>query len=126
MILKDQLEVLEAEADSDVTRTSVAISRQQRGMLLTVKTANEAGTVSFTPSLQMKTLIGDWVTIWTAAAAIVANGQYHYVFYPGTAVAGYTEYVDTVLPFTWRVVLTYAGTPGTDTIDTEVVADLLH
>ena len=126
MILKDQLEVLEAEADSDVTRTSVAISRQQRGMILTVKAANEAGTVSFEPSLQMKTSLGDWVTIWTAATPITADGQYHYVFYPGSAVAGYTEYIDTVLPFTWRLVLTYTGTPGTDTIDTTAVADLLH
>ena len=125
MSLKDQLQVLAAEADSDVTRTSVAISKTQRGMILTIKAANEAGTVSFNPSIQMQNLIGDWVTIWTAAAPITANGTTTYFFYPGTAVVSYTEYVDTVIPHTWRLVLTYTGTPGTDTIDTEVVADLL-
>lgn len=125
MSLKDQLEVLEAESDSDVTRTSVAISRQQRGMILTIVAANEAGAVSFNPSLQMKTQAGDWVTFWTAAAPITANGTTTYFFYPGTAVVSYTEYVDTVIPHTWRLVLTYTGTPGTDTIDTEAVVDLL-
>ncbi len=125
MSLKDQLEVLEEESDSAATRTSVAISRQQRGMIMTVKTANEAGAASMTPSLQMKTQAGDWVTFWTAAAAITANGTFTYFFYPGTAVVSYTEYVDTVIPHTWRLVLTYAGTPATDTIDTEAVVDLL-
>ena len=63
--------------------------------------------------------------IWTAAAAVAADGTTNYLIYPGTRVVeDYTEYVDIEIPETWRVSITYAGTPATDKMDTLVTADL--
>lgn len=126
MAFKEQVTLLAAESDSAASRTSSARATQHKGMLLTVTLANEAGTTTMTPILQMKDKLGNWTTIWTAAAALAAAGTAHYLIYPGTWVVGpYTEYVDIVLPHTWRVGLTYAGTPATDTIDSLAVADLI-
>ena len=124
--VKQKITLLAAELQSTATRTSSErTTPEHKGMLLTVPIANEAGTTTFQPVLQQKDNEGNWNTIWTAAAAIAADGTTTYLIYPGTRVAeDYTEYVDIEIPETWRVVLTYAGTPATDKMDTLVTADL--
>jgi hypothetical protein len=125
MGLKERVEVLAAEVDTEATRTSRQItSLTHRGLILLVDVSNELGAPTYTPSLQAKRG-ATWATIWTAAAAISADGLYTYLLYPGTAGANYTEYVDMVLPQTYRVVLTYAGTPSTDNADTAIDAEHL-
>ena len=126
MAVKEKITLLAAELQSTGTRTSTARrTPSHKGMLLTVVIANEAGTTTFTPVLQQKDNEGNWHTIWTAAAALAADGTVFYLFYPGTRVVeDYTEYVDIEIPEEWRVSLTYAGTPATDKMDTLVVADL--
>jgi len=118
------VEALAAESLSTATRTSGdLISNKGRGMLLWVKTANEAGTASFTPSLQVKDPEGTALTVWTAAAAITANGSFLYVLSPDTLTgmggASVTETALVSIPFFHNLVLTYSGTPANDKIDTE-------
>ena len=123
---KEAITLLAAELQSTATRTSSARKVQHKGMLLTLVIANEAGTTTFTPVLQSKDNEGNWHAIWTAAAAVAADGTTTYLIYPGTRVVeDFTEYVDIELPAEWRCVLTYAGTPATDKMDTLLVADLL-
>lgn len=124
-MLKEQVELLAAEVDTEANRTSGSFAKSHRGILATVKVSNLVAAPTYTPSLQMRTQGGDWVTFWTAAAAISANGTYTYLLYPDSAGATYTEKVDSVLPYCFRFVLTYSGTPTTDNADTEAYADLL-
>ena len=126
MAVKEKIALLAAELLSTASRISTArTTPDHKGMLITVVLANEAGTVTMTPYLQSKDAAGNWHTIWTAAAALAADGTTYFLIYPGTRVVeDYTEYVDIEIPETWRVGLTYAGTPATDKIDSLVMADL--
>lgn len=67
---------------------------------------------SVTPSLQVKDSIsGNYKTVWTAAAAITATGQYTYVFAPGGAGGSNTEVIAAGLTArTFRVVMTHLDT----------------
>lgn len=119
----DWFVVLAEELQSTATRTSQDLpAPKARGMLLLVTVANEAGTCSFTPSLQLKNPAGTVLTIWTAAAAITANGSYLYVLSPdvltGMNGASITATALVGIPRNWNLVLTYSGTPATDKMDT--------
>jgi hypothetical protein len=68
------------------------------------------GTGSITPTLQVKDSVsGNYKTIWTAAAAITANGDYVYYFADGIpatqpASMAFTEVIPYGLPSrTWRL-----------------------
>lgn len=95
-------------------RTAEASSTAQsnlyhKGMVIFVDVTVDSGTASVTPTLVMTPSIGTAKTIWTAAAAIAATGQFAYVFYPGAAdVASYTEQVECLVPPDWLFTMTVA------------------
>ena len=125
MALKELLSVLAAEVDTVATRTCKGmVSKSHRGLILLVDITNLASSPTFTPLLQVRRG-ASWVTIWTAAAALSANGLAAYLLYPGTAAANYTEYEDMVLPMEYRIGLTYAGNGTTDNADTAVSVEHL-
>jgi len=116
--------ILASESLSTATRTSNdLIATLSRGALLWVKTANLTGTPTFTPSLQIDDPDGTALTVWTAATAISANGSYLYILSPdvltGMGGASVTETALVAIPYFHNIVLTYAGTPATDKVDTE-------
>ena len=92
-----------------------------RFLTLFVNVSADSG-ADITPSLQYKDPISDtYETIWTAAAAISATGQFGYQLGPGLLASAGGAWVDTenvVIPKTWRVVvshndttsITYSGT----------------
>ncbi len=121
--------VLDAELQSAATRLSglfIMKGRgQQNGMLLVVVVANKGGILSFTPELYT-VVNGVDVKLWTAAAAISANGTYVYLIYPGAGTnALFTEIKQTPMPREWKVSLTYSGTPATDKADTSAYASYI-
>lgn len=77
-----------------------------------------------TPSVQVKEIVsGNYDTIWTAAAAISAVGEFTYQLGPGLLASVDGDYIDTenvVVPKTFRIVMThndstsitYSGTYG--------------
>lgn len=95
-------------------------------LILVVTTANKTGTPTVTPSIQGKTASGAYYTIWTAAAAIAANGTFVYILTPFTLPTGtFTEAKIMPIPSTVRAILTYAGTPASDKIDMQADIDLV-
>lgn len=120
---KSQVVALASEAGSFATRTSSALDwRQVQSAILTVVLANKAGTVTFTPSIQRQLKNGTWVTWWTAAAALSANGTVAYAFGRGAVatLAAMTEKIEQPLPMTVRVVLTVSGAGDGNEFDTYV------
>lgn len=77
------------------------------GLILFVSITS-AGTGSITPSLQIKDSVSsDYKTIWTAAAALIANGDAVYIFYPGEATLGaFTEALQMHPSRTYRWIIT--------------------
>lgn len=76
------------------------------GILITVDVTS-AGTGSITPKIQGKDANGIYFDIWTAAAAITANGTKTYAIHPGSATAGnLTEAIQQFVPRTFRIVIT--------------------
>jgi hypothetical protein len=120
---------LATQAATAATRQSADLTNYNgRGILLHVKIANYAGAATFTPQIQWKDSDGNYVTIWTAAAALSANGDFTYLLYPG-AVAGtgsaLTAISGIALPRTFRLNLNYTGNGTTDKADTTVDMDNL-
>ena len=132
-ILKDianhgsSLTPLPLALQSNSTLTSPDIVRGSGNSLIIVVTlANRTGVPTYTPSVQMKTKSGAYVTIWTAAAALAANGVTTYALGSASVDAtAYTEKKQILIPDTIRIVLTYAGTPATDKVDTLVDLDVV-
>ncbi len=89
-------------------------NRFARGLQIAVKLANKVGLATVTPSLQFKMKDGTWVTLWTAAAALSANGTAVYQITPVavSTASGITESKIAMLPLDLRVVLTFGGTTG--------------
>lgn len=106
-----------------------------KGLTLVVVTANRASTGTFTPVLQMKlpaiaTLqqaayadprkayadSSTYVTLWTAAAAIAANGTVVYQLAQNgvSAASGITESKQLMLPAALRFSFTYGGAGAFD------------
>jgi hypothetical protein len=119
---------LALQAGSVATRTSADIPTSNlRSLTLVVVTANKANTPTFTPVVKMKDAGGtNYETLWTAAAAIAANGTLVYQFGPGlgTAPSGVTESKQVAIPKTLQIVLTYAGNGTTDAFDTTAFYEL--
>lgn len=118
---------LPLELLSTATRTSQDIAVKNAKILVIVfKTANKASSPTFTISVQGKTASGAYYTIWTAAAAIAANGTAVYVLTPYVAPTGtLTESKIMPIPSIIRILATYAGTPASDKMDTTVDIDLV-
>lgn len=106
----NSLTLLASAARTTNTNSSDQINYNWRGFLLIVDVSS-AGTGSITPSIQVKDSIsGNYKTIWTAAAALTANGTAVYAFYPGANAIGtltYTELVQAFVGRTWRLVMTH-------------------
>lgn len=119
--------VLPAALQSTATRTSGNFNNlNASGMILTVVVGNEAGACSYTPSVATLDAFGGVITLWTAAAPITANGTYTYALSGTTFTnASFTQIAQLLLPRVWYVVLTYAGTPANDKMDTKVSACLI-
>lgn len=120
----DWFEVLTPELLSTATRTSGNFDCPYGlGLHLTVVVANEAGACSFTPKIVTTDAYGNSVTWWTAAAAITANGVYQYLIWPVSITnSAFTEVVTFPMPGSWKLTLTYAGTPASDKMDTKASA----
>jgi hypothetical protein len=82
-----------------------------KGIMIVVNVTS-AGTGSITPEIDVKDPVSSaYVSIMTASAAIVANGTYTYLVYPGAASTagtnnGLTQTSQNVLTRTWRVKVT--------------------
>ena len=116
-------EVLPAELQTIADRTSGQFNNPYgQGMILTIVTANETGTFSATPKLQIVNAYGSALTFWTAAAPITTNTTSNYLIYPVTVTnSAFTETVAFPLPGSWRLFLDYTGT-ASDKADTKASA----
>lgn len=104
------LTLLASAARTTNTNSADQVNYNWKGLLLTVDVSS-AGTGSITPTIQTKDSIsGNYKTIWTAAAALVANGTAVYAFYPGSPALGsltFTELVAAFVGRTWRLGVTH-------------------
>lgn len=118
--------VLATESGSFATRTAGVFQNEyNHGIVLIVKLANKAGTVTFTPQVQIQDEAGNAIVWWTAAAALAANGTATYVLFPGGMAgkgAGVTEAADVVMPREWKLALNYTGAGDGNEFDTSVYA----
>jgi hypothetical protein len=116
-------EVLPAELLTVADRTSGQFNNPYaQGMILTIVVANETGSFSATPKLQIVNAYGTALTFWTAASAITANGTFNYLFYPVTITnTAFNETVAFPIPGSWRLFLDYTGT-ASDKADTKASA----
>lgn len=113
--------VLAQATGGSATRTSsdLVAPKETTGVLLHLKLANRAGTIQVTPSVQWKTCSSNYLTLWTAASAATANGDYIYYLGNlggGTMSGSVTEAKSMPFPQGWRAVLTLAGTTSVDTL----------
>lgn len=84
-----------------------------RAHILFLNVSAVTATPSITPYLQIKDSIsGNYATVWTAAAAVTATGQYTYLFALGGSgsVGSYTEGVNLRLGRIWRLGVTHGDT----------------
>jgi len=106
--------ILLASAARIATPTiSPQANNSHRGMILVVNVTARGVATTLTPGLQLRDPVsGEYVTIWTAAAAInTANATVAYLFYPSPladAACLYTEAVDMAIPTQWRAVMTHS------------------
>ena len=88
------------------------VNYNHQGMILFVDVTVDAAAGAITPNILVKDPVsGTAKTIWTAAAAIAATGQFAYLLLPGCADAGsYTEQKELAIPRTWLFRMTVADT----------------
>ena len=115
---------LALEADTTSTRTSADIPIYNgRSLTLAFMTANKVGsTATYTLSFRWKYDGTNYVTRWTAAAAITVNGTVIYEFGPGTTDADgdATESEQFNINRTLQVIVTVASADGSNNMDTSV------
>lgn len=110
------------------TNASAQTNFYHVGLTLFVDITGRAGSTTLTPNIQVQEPVGDnWITIWTAAAAINSSDTtLAYLFYPSglaDAAALYTEAVDMTIARTWRAAVTHSDT---DTITYSVSCSLVR
>jgi len=111
-MFNDELALLASAARTATTNSEPQANNSHRGMILVVNVTARAAATTLTPALQLRDLVsGEYVTIWTAAAAInTGDATVAYLFYPSPntdAASLYTEAVDMVIPTRWRAVMTH-------------------
>lgn len=80
-----------------------------RGILLIIDATALAATPGVTPSIQAYDPTSNaWYTIWTAAAAIAATGDFTYLLYPGASGGNVTEVDGIPVPYRWRLSMAVA------------------
>lgn len=94
-----------------------------RGIIINVDVTAETDTAEVTPSLEVMDGNGDWVAIWTAAAAISATGNVSYCLYPAALNGNFTEVDGIPLPNDFRLTFTHVDT---DSITYSVVIHWLR
>lgn len=104
-------QAMAADVRSDIENGPFAL-----GLMIEI-IISSAAALSFTPKLETVDDSGNAIVIWSAAAAIIADGTTTFVFFPGGAVDldGITEDADTPLPRQWRLFLDH--TAGTATVE---------
>jgi len=105
-----------ASQNADV-RSDIQDAPFSHGVLLEI-IVSSASTLSVTPTLETVDDSGNVLAIWTAAAAVTADGTVTYLFYPGWTAADYdgiTEGADVPLPRQWNLFIDF-GT-GSATIE---------
>lgn len=109
-------EVLASQAETQADYESAPQRNlTDSGVLVRVTIAaftNPGPQLTLTPQLQVRFADGTWVTIWTAAAGLVANGTTTYLLANGnhTNIGALTEVEDIPLPKgEWRLVLGVTG-----------------
>jgi hypothetical protein len=82
---------------------------EYRGILLIIDATALAATPGVTPNIQAYDPVSAaWYTVWTAAAAISATGDYTYLLYPGASGGNMTEVDAIPIPIWWRLSMTVA------------------
>jgi hypothetical protein len=93
-----------------VLTTADQIKYNNCGAILIINVTARAAATTLTPTIQVKDPVsGEYVTVWTAAAAIdTADNTFTYAFDVGllATVTGYTQSVNQVLPRVWRLTVT--------------------
>jgi hypothetical protein len=112
--------ILASQATTSATRTSADFTNNvmAAGILIHVKISSLSSTPTYTPSIEWKTTSGNYITLWTAAAAISANSDKVYWLSPGqagTASSSITEAKGLHLPLQWRLTLTFGGSGSATT-----------
>jgi hypothetical protein len=114
---------------ASAARTAAVQSEEQKsdgsykGILLIVDSTASADTPSITPSIQAYNPVGaEWVTIWTAAAAITGAANTTYLLYPAASGGNMTEVDGIPIPIWWRLSVAVADA---DSITYSAVAHLL-
>lgn len=110
-------------------RTAAIQSEEQKsdgsykGILLIIDATAETGTAEVTPNIQAYDPVSAaWYTVWTAAAAISATGDFTYLLYPGATDGNFTEVDGIPIPIWWRLSMTVADT---DSLTYSAAAHLL-
>jgi len=102
--------ILAYENDSSANRTSREIFIPQGGgLVFCVIVADKKNTPTITPSLITTDNLTNDVTLWTAAAALSANGTYTYWLGPGAATGSLTQGASVPLARNVKVKLTISG-----------------
>ena len=100
-----------AARTADVTTDDITNSHYRYLWLYVSVTADSGADV--TPKIQIKeTSSGVYATIWTAAAAISAVGQFTYQFGPGLLASVDEDWIDTgniIIPRTFRIFFDHAS-----------------
>lgn len=102
-----------ASRNADV-RSDIQAGPWAFGLLLEIKVA-AASSLSFVPKLETKDDAGNVILLWTAAAAVIADGTVLYLFFPGGAVDadGLTEGADMPVPRQWNLFMDFSAGSGT-------------
>jgi len=108
----EERSLLASAARTATTNSGDQENLYHRGLILFVDVTARAAATTLTPNLQVKDLAGNYITVWTVAAAINSgNTSLAYLFYPSPntdAANLYTEAVDLVVGRTWRIAMTHS------------------
>lgn len=115
--------LLTSAARTAETSSADQVNYNGRGLLVVVNVSSITSTPVLTPRLQIKDVIsGNYMTVWTAAANIIATGMYAYLFTPGGAAGSFTEAVNLRVGRTFRFQM---GVADADSATYSVSADVL-
>ena len=98
-------ELLASAARTAETNSVTQTNYNHKGVIIYVDWTVEAATSTLTPKVEIQDpSSGDWIELFSAAAALTAIGKATYMIYLGAISAGdgITEIQDLALPRTWR------------------------
>ena len=105
-----ETEILASAARTATVTSEDITNSHYRYLWLYVSVTADSG-ADVTPSIQIKeTSGGNYDTIWTAAAAISATGEFTYQFGPGLLASVDEDWIDTgniIIPRTFRILFSH-------------------